>query len=67
MRATPLAKPPLHLLVELRDPAQPEPGAALKRGDGIIAPPNNFDSWQPFPPAEPYPLGPFVWRIEVRL
>jgi hypothetical protein len=33
-----------------------------KRGDGIIAPPQNFDAWQPFPPAEPYGLGAFVWR-----
>ncbi|MDP2329560.1 MAG: hypothetical protein Q8M19_02525 [Reyranella sp.] len=33
-----------------------------KRGDGIIAPPKNFNSWQPFPPAQPYPLGSFVWR-----
>jgi hypothetical protein len=33
-----------------------------KRGDGIIAPPQDFDSWQPFPPAKPYELGHFVWR-----
>ncbi len=33
-----------------------------KPGDGIIAPPREFNSWQPFPPAEPYPLGSYIWR-----
>ena len=33
-----------------------------KRTDGIIAPPRNFNSWQPFPPAEPYPLGLYMWH-----
>jgi hypothetical protein len=33
-----------------------------KPGDGIIAPPRNFNNWQPFPPAEPYPLGNYMWR-----
>ena len=59
---TPLAKPPLEMLVEPW--ILPSQSLALrsKRGDGIIAPPRDFDSWQPFPPDEPYPLGPYVWR-----
>jgi hypothetical protein len=59
---TPLAKPPLDLLVEPWILPSQSLVLRSKRGDGIIAPPNNFDSWQPFPPAKPYPLGPFVWR-----
>ncbi|TAJ83945.1 MAG: hypothetical protein EPO50_20425 [Reyranella sp.] len=59
---TPLAKPPLDLLVEPWILPSQSLVLRSKRGDGIIAPPNNFDSWQPFPPAKPYPLGPFIWR-----
>ena len=60
--STPLAKPPLEMLVEPW--ILPSQSLALrsKQGDGIIAPPRDFDSWQPFPPDEPYPLGPYVWR-----
>ncbi|MBX9942466.1 MAG: hypothetical protein K2Y40_00160 [Reyranella sp.] len=59
---TPLAKNPHLLLVESW--ILPSLSLALrgKRGDGIIAPPRDFDSWQPFPPAEPYRLGAYVWR-----
>lgn len=60
--ASPLARPPLEMLVESW--ILPSQSLALrsKRGDGIIAPPRDFNSWQPFPPAEPYPLGSFTWR-----
>lgn len=59
---TPLARPPLEMLVESW--ILPSQSLALRsrRGDGIIAPPRSFDAWQPFPPAEPYPLGPYVWH-----
>ena len=60
--STVLAKPPFEMLVE----AWILPSQSLvlrsKRGDGIIAPPRDFNSWQPFPPAQPYSLGPYVWR-----
>ena len=60
--STSLAKNPhLHLIEAWILPSQSLVLRA-KRGDGIIAPPKNFDSWQPFPPAEPYGLGAFVWR-----
>lgn len=60
--STSLAKNPhLHLIEAWILPSQSLVLRA-KRGDGIIAPPRNFDSWQPFPPAEPYGLGAFVWR-----
>ena len=60
--ATPLARRPLETLVESW--ILPSQSLILreKRGDGIIAPPRGFNSWQPFPPAEPYPLGSYVWR-----
>ena len=59
---TPLAvNPHLHLVEAW---ILPSLSLALraKHGDGIIAPPKTFDSWQPFPPAQPYALGSFVWR-----
>jgi PTS system nitrogen regulatory IIA component len=28
----------------------------------IIAPPQDFKAWQPVPPADPYPLGKYIWR-----
>jgi hypothetical protein len=60
--STPLANNPhLHLVESWILPSQ-SLALRAKRGDGIIAPPRNFDSWQPFPPAQPYDLGPFVWR-----
>lgn len=60
--STPLAKNPhLHLIEAWILPSQSLVLRA-KRGDGIIAPPQRFDSWQPFPPAQPYDLGAFVWR-----
>jgi len=59
---TPLAKNPhLHLVESWILPSQ-SLALRAKRGDGIIAPARDFDSWQPFPPAQPYDLGPFVWR-----
>jgi hypothetical protein len=59
---SPLAKHPFDLLVEAW--ILPSQSLALrgKQGDGIIAPPKDFKRWQPFPPADPYPLGQFVWR-----
>ncbi len=60
--STSLSKNPhLHLIEAWILPSQSLVLRA-KRGDGIIAPPQNFDSWQPFPPVEPYALGAFVWR-----
>jgi hypothetical protein len=59
---SPLSKHPFDLLVEAW--ILPSQSLALrgKEGDGIIAPPKDFKKWQPFPPADPYPLGQFVWR-----
>ena len=60
--STSLARNPhLHLIEAWILPSQSLVLRA-KRGDGIIAPPKDFDSWQPFPPARPYDLGPFMWR-----
>ncbi len=60
--STSLAKNPhLHLIEAWILPSQSLVLRA-KRGDGIIAPPGLFDGWQPFPPAQPYDLGAFVWR-----
>lgn len=60
--ATPLSRRPLETLVESW--ILPSQSLALrgKHGDGIIAPPRDFNNWQPFPPAEPYPLGHYMWR-----
>jgi hypothetical protein len=60
--STPLSRRPLETLVESW--ILPSQSLALrgKPGDGIIAPPRNFNNWQPFPPAEPYPLGNYMWR-----
>lgn len=59
---SPLSKRPYDLLVE--NWILPSQSLALrsKRGDGIIAPSKGFRRWQPFPPAEPYPLGTYVWH-----
>jgi hypothetical protein len=59
---SPLSKHPFDLLVEAW--ILPSQSLALrgKQGDGIIAPPKDFKKWQPFSPADPYPLGQFVWR-----
>jgi hypothetical protein len=59
---SPLSEHPFDLLVEAW--ILPSQSLALrgKRGDGIIAPPRDFKKWQPFPPADPYALGQFVWR-----
>jgi hypothetical protein len=59
---SPLSKHPFDLLVEAW--ILPSQSLALrgKQGDGIIAPPHDFKRWQPFPPADPYPLVQFVWR-----
>lgn len=59
---TSLAKNPhLHLVEAWILPSQ-SLALRAKRGDGIIAPPRTFESWQPFPPAKPYDLGSYVWR-----
>lgn len=60
--STPLSRRPLETLVESW--ILPSQSLALrgKLGDGIIAPPRDFNNWQPFPPAEPYPLGNYMWR-----
>ena len=57
-----LSRPPYDMLVE--GWIMPSQSLAMRsrRGDGIIAPPRDFKAWQPFPPAEPYPLGTFVWN-----
>jgi hypothetical protein len=59
---SPLSRHPYDLLVE--GWILPSQSLALrgKQGDGIIAPPREFNSWQPFAPAEPYPLGQYTWR-----
>jgi hypothetical protein len=60
--STSLAKyPNLHLVEAWILPSQ-SLALRAKRGDGIIAPPHDFDAWQPFPPERPYPLGSFSWR-----
>jgi hypothetical protein len=60
--STPLARRPLETLVESWILPSQSLILRAKRGDGIIAPPRGFNAWQPFPPAEPYPLGSYVWR-----
>jgi hypothetical protein len=59
---SPVSEHPFDLLVEAW--ILPSQSLALrsKHGDGIISPPKDFKKWQPFPPADPYPLGQFVWR-----
>ena len=59
---SPLAKHPYDLLVEAWILPSQSLALRAKRGDGIIAPPKDFNAWQPFPPEEPYPLGRYVWR-----
>jgi len=59
---SPLARHPYDLLVEAWILPSQSLALRARRGDGIIAPPKDFNAWQPFPPDEPYPLGDFVWR-----
>ncbi|MFO1160158.1 MAG: hypothetical protein U1E60_15055 [Reyranellaceae bacterium] len=59
---SPIARHPYDLLVEAWILPSQSLALRAKRGDGIIAPPKDFNSWQPFPPSEPYPLGPYIWR-----
>lgn len=59
---SPLARHPYDLLVEAWILPSQSLALRAKRGDGIIAPPKDFGAWQPFPPADPYPLGKYVWR-----
>ncbi len=59
---SPLARHPYDLLVEAWILPSQSLALRARRGDGIIAPPSDFNAWQPFPPAEPYPLGKYVWR-----
>ncbi len=60
--ATPLSRRPLETMVESWILPSQSLILRAKPGDGIIAPPREFNSWQPFPPAEPYPLGSYIWR-----
>jgi hypothetical protein len=57
-----LARHPYDLLVEAWILPSQSLALRAKRGDGIIAPPSEFNAWQPFPPNEPYALGDFTWR-----
>ena len=50
---SPLSRHPYDLLVEAWILPSQSLALRAKRGDGIIAPPKDFKSWQPFPPAEP--------------
>ena len=59
---SPLSKHPYDLLVEAWILPSQSLALRAKRGDGIVAPPKDFNAWQPFPPADPYPLGKYVWR-----
>jgi len=59
---SPLSRHPYDLLVEAWILPSQSLALRAKRGDGIIAPPRDFKSWQPFPPADPYPLGKYMWR-----
>lgn len=59
---SPLSKHPYDLLVEAWILPSQSLAMRARRGDGIIAPPREFNAWQPFPPAEPYPLGKYTWR-----
>ncbi len=60
--STPLARRPLETLVESWILPSQSLALRARRTDGIIAPPREFKSWQPFPPAEPYPLGLYMWH-----
>jgi hypothetical protein len=59
---SPLARHPYDLLVEAWILPSQSLALRARRGDGVIAPPKDFNAWQPFPPSEPYPLGDYVWR-----
>lgn len=59
---SPLSRHPYDLLVEAWILPSQSLALRAKRGDGIVAPPRDFGAWQPFPPAQPYPLGKYVWR-----
>jgi hypothetical protein len=59
---SPLARHPYDLLVEAWILPSQSLALRARHGDGIIAPPKDFNSWQPFPPSEPYPLGEYKWR-----
>ncbi len=59
---TPLSRLPLQTMVESWILPSQSLILRAKQGDGIIAPPREFNSWQPFPPAEPYPLGAYIWH-----
>ncbi len=59
---SPLAKHPYDLLVEAWILPSQSLALRARHGDGIIAPPKDFNAWQPFPPADPYPLGNYMWR-----
>lgn len=59
---TPLSRLPLQTMVESWILPSQSLILRAKQGDGIIAPPREFNAWQPFPPAEPYPLGAYIWH-----
>ena len=59
---SPLSRHPYDLLVEAWILPSQSLALRARQGDGIVAPPKDFNAWQPFPPAQPYPLGKYVWR-----
>jgi hypothetical protein len=59
---SPMSRHPYDLLVEAWILPSQSLALRARRGDGIVAPPRDFSAWQPFPPAQPYPLGKYVWR-----
>ncbi len=59
---SPLSRYPYNLLVEAWILPSQSLALRARQGDGIVAPPKDFNAWQPFPPAQPYPLGKYVWR-----
>jgi hypothetical protein len=59
---SPLSKHPFDLLVEAWILPSQSLALRARRGDGIVAPPRDFNAWQPFPPAQPYPLGQYTWH-----
>jgi hypothetical protein len=59
---SPLSRYPYDLLVEAWILPSQSLALRARQGDGIVAPPKDFNAWQPFPPAQPYPLGKYVWR-----
>jgi hypothetical protein len=59
---SPLSRYPYNLLVEAWILPSQSLALRARQGNGIVSPPKEFNAWQPFPPAQPYPLGKYVWR-----